>query len=254
VTVDPDLGRVGEVGAELDEAGPELVVPDVEVVDGHAAVSFVEAEVSGTGVASGAVVARHHGLELLSDADGDDAGGAGGVQERTHGVDLALAFLELEQRDLVAASEGLDAIAEAVADVGEESGRGDGVAEVLGEEGDDLTADLEGGNVGVEVDAIEALEVEDDVLVEELIEVGHGGHGCSRKLIWMAANRGRTMAQAEGVKVAKRRRGTLTPGHCFPGSLPGGGHEVAPSWPEPAPSLPSHRVVHVARRSEVKPH
>jgi hypothetical protein len=32
VSVDPDLGGVGEVGADLDERRPEVVVPEVEVV------------------------------------------------------------------------------------------------------------------------------------------------------------------------------------------------------------------------------
>ena len=44
VTVQPDLGRIGEVGADLDEAGPELGVEDVEVVDPDPAFLLDEVE------------------------------------------------------------------------------------------------------------------------------------------------------------------------------------------------------------------
>src|SRR5215471_10348385 len=102
-------------------------------------------------------------------------GTRGLLQEGAHGVDLALAFLELEQRDAMAAGEGLDGLAEVVTDGGEEGRRGDGVTEVAGEEVDHLAAHLKGGDVGVEVDAIEALKIEDNVLIEELVDVGRHG-------------------------------------------------------------------------------
>lgn len=49
---------------------------------------------------------------------------------------------------------------------------GEAIPEMVGEEGDDLTGDLEVGDVGVEVDAVEALEVEGDVLGIEGIDEG----------------------------------------------------------------------------------
>ena len=64
VAVEPDLGRVGKVGAELDEARAELDAPDVEVVDGDPAVRLAEAEVNGAGAGCGPVVAGDDGLEL----------------------------------------------------------------------------------------------------------------------------------------------------------------------------------------------
>jgi hypothetical protein len=47
VAVGPDFGRVGEVGADLDEAGAEVGVGDVEVVGADAAVLLDELEADG---------------------------------------------------------------------------------------------------------------------------------------------------------------------------------------------------------------
>ena len=44
VAVDPDLHRIREVGADLDERRPEIVVPDVEVVAGHPPLGHREGE------------------------------------------------------------------------------------------------------------------------------------------------------------------------------------------------------------------
>ncbi|MGH3267907.1 MAG: hypothetical protein ACRDN1_02385, partial [Trebonia sp.] len=42
VAIDPDLGRVGEGGADLDERRAEVLIPSVEVVAGHPAVGLRE--------------------------------------------------------------------------------------------------------------------------------------------------------------------------------------------------------------------
>ena len=58
VAVDPDLGRVGEPGAHLDEGGAEVGVPQVEVVAGHPAVGLGERPrgCAGSGLALGGAV------------------------------------------------------------------------------------------------------------------------------------------------------------------------------------------------------
>src|SRR5439155_620161 len=78
VAIEPDLARVREVGAELDEPGAELLIPQVEVVGGHPTIGLLEAEVDGAGL-GGAVMADHDGLELLGNPDGDNAGSSGGL-------------------------------------------------------------------------------------------------------------------------------------------------------------------------------
>jgi hypothetical protein len=58
-----------------------------------------------------------------------------------------------------------------------EQGRGrDLVAQVLGQERDHLAADLQVGDIGVEVAAIQAIQVERDVAVEDVVDVHHRRH------------------------------------------------------------------------------
>ena len=51
------------------------------------------------------------------------------------------------------------------------------MAQVLGEEGDHLPADLQVGDVGVQIDAIQALQVEGHMAVEEVVDVARHSHG-----------------------------------------------------------------------------
>src|SRR6266511_3773000 len=73
VAVQPHLRRVREVRAHLDERGPEVPVPDVEVEAGHPTLGLAEAEVLGpTGL--GPLRRCEHPLELLGHPDGHDPG------------------------------------------------------------------------------------------------------------------------------------------------------------------------------------
>jgi hypothetical protein len=47
---------------------------------------------------------------------------------------------------------------------------------VLGQERDHLAADLQVGDVGVEVEAVQAIQVERDVAVEDVVDVHHRRH------------------------------------------------------------------------------
>jgi hypothetical protein len=146
------------------------------------------------------------------------------LEEGTHDVHLALARLELEQRDAMAAGKGLDGLTEVIAEVGEEGRRGDGVTEVAGEEGDDLAADLKAGAISVEVDTIEALEVEHQVLIEKLVEVGDGCHGSvgdNRLLGWRPRVTERWPRRRVSRPLGERPQGSaLTPGLLPPRLAP----------------------------------
>jgi hypothetical protein len=104
LAVGPHFAGVREVRAQLDEAEPELGVGDVEVVDGDAAVLLHEAVMWSTGawlaLLDRAVVGGQDGLELLSHADGDDAGLGGDLEVGLDHVDLAIAFTETYDWDL----------------------------------------------------------------------------------------------------------------------------------------------------------
>src|SRR6266498_790957 len=64
VAVDPHLGRIGEVTAQLDKPGAEVTVQHVEVIDRHPPVGLGEGEAGWAGLAGGAVIAGKHALEL----------------------------------------------------------------------------------------------------------------------------------------------------------------------------------------------
>jgi len=51
------------------------------------------------------------------------------------------------------------------------------MAQVLGEEGDHLPADLQVGDVGVQIDAVQALQLEGHMAVEEVVDAAHHSHG-----------------------------------------------------------------------------
>ena len=127
------LSRIGEVGADLDEAGPEVGVVDVEVVHPDPAVFLHEVEAHDTGLGR-AVLGAEHPLELLGGHDGDDPGatlGLGPLEVGTNVVQLAVVparpvrLLQREDRHLVLGGEGLHLAAETVADLLQEGRRWD---------------------------------------------------------------------------------------------------------------------------------
>ena len=68
--VDPDLQRIREVGADLDERGPEPVVPQIEVIAGDPPVGLVEAEPESAVI--GPLGSGEHILVLLRHPDRRD--------------------------------------------------------------------------------------------------------------------------------------------------------------------------------------
>jgi hypothetical protein len=88
----------------------------------------------------------------------------------------AVGSLEVQQGDALPLGEGRHRLAEAVADALEQHRGGDLVAQVLGQERDHLAADLQVGDIGVEVEAVQAIQVERDVAVQDLVDVHHRRH------------------------------------------------------------------------------
>src|ERR1051326_8428286 len=69
-------------------------------------------------------------------------------------VVFALAALELNDRDWVAASEGADVLDEAIVPWAEGSRRSDAIAEMIAEKGAELSGRLEPGHIPVEIQAV----------------------------------------------------------------------------------------------------
>lgn len=146
----------------------------VEVVAGDAPVGLVEGERRRAGTVLGPVMGAEHRLELLGHPDRhhpSTVGALGAGQMRAHHVGLAGVLGEAHHRDVLAFGEAGDRRAEPVTDLLEDRRGRDLVAQVRGQERHDLPADLQVGDVGVQVDAVQTLDVERDVPVEDVVDV-----------------------------------------------------------------------------------
>ena len=150
------------------KVGPEVAVPDVEVE------VLYEGAVAPGGEATAATAplpARRPedvGL-LLGDADQDHALAAeqGGLGEVGFGDGLlALALLEVDDRDVPVTGVLLDGGDELPRHLAEQLVAGERLGAVLAQEPGELVGLLELGHVAVEEDAIDELVHEGDVLVE----------------------------------------------------------------------------------------
>ena len=179
--VDPDLGRIREPGAHLDERRAEILIPEIKVVAGHPPVGLVERPPRRPG---GGLALRRgpHPLELLGHADRRDPGLPGGRlagQVRLHHLQLGLVLLELDPRDVIGVGEGEHRLAEAVAHLPEQRRRGEREPQVPGEECHHLGTGLQDRHVGVEVDPVQALDIQHHMPVQHVIhryDLRHDDH------------------------------------------------------------------------------
>ncbi|MFV2064382.1 MAG: hypothetical protein ACC726_12865 [Chloroflexota bacterium] len=116
---------------------------------------------------------------FLGDADEHDALASlalGSVEIGPGHVLLALALLEVDQRDVLGLGEPLDLPHEPRRALAEDGVAGDPLAGSgsLQEAGQPLGR-LEPGHVAVEIEPVDALVTQGDVLVEQGVDVGHGG-------------------------------------------------------------------------------
>jgi len=185
VPVDPDLGGVGEIRADFDERRAELLVPEVEVEARHTAVGLDEGVPRRPGRAL-AFDTDEHRSELLGHPDrGDPRPPGRGLrgQVGAHPVDLAVVLGEPHHRDALVDGEPVDRLTERGPHLVEDRRRRDRIAQVRGQEGDDLPADLQIGHVGVEVNPVQALQVQRDLPIENLVDRHRCGHARQPGLI-----------------------------------------------------------------------
>jgi hypothetical protein len=171
MAVEPDLHRIREVRADLDESRPPELVPDIKVVAGHPALGLGEGELRELARVGVALAGIPHQLVLLRPADRHHRGPArpcGPLQQRPHQIGLPDAFLEPDERDVVHVSEAGHRLPEPGADLLEHRRGRDRHAQMPAHERDHLTAHLQHRDVAVEVDAVQALDVQHRVTIEEL--------------------------------------------------------------------------------------
>ena len=173
VAVEPDLGRIRKVGADLDEARPEVRVEDVEVVDADAA--LLAEELKPHGVAGGAVAGAEDPLELLAGHDRHDPEASltlGRLQVGADVVELAVIPTRpvrlLERRIGIpwASANRLTSRRKRLPMLPSSAADGIGLPRCPVMNRADLTADLQIRHVRVEVQPIDAVDLERDMTVE----------------------------------------------------------------------------------------
>ncbi len=181
--VEPHLGRIGEVGADLDEPGAELAVVDVEVVDPDPALGLGPVEPH-PGCRAGLFGRGEHPLELLGGHDRhhpEPPLGLGALQVGADVVELAIIpagavrLLERQDRDPLGRGERFDLPTEPVADLFDHRRRRDRHPQTVPAEPFHPAAHLQVGDVRVQLQAVDAVHREGHVPVEHVVDVDRPG-------------------------------------------------------------------------------
>jgi hypothetical protein len=176
VPVEAQLGVVGEVGAELEEERTEVGIHgvDVELVDHPGGAHDPRIRVAiGVTAAFGAEQRRL----LLRPADEQHPllGGESG-QVGVHDVVLALALDEVDPRQVVVAGEAAHRRAERVGDLPQRGGRRDRQPELALDVADQPAGMLQLRHVHVAVHPVDAIDLEDHVIGEDIGDTAGYGH------------------------------------------------------------------------------
>ena len=115
---------------------------------------------------------REDVLVFLRHTDRHHAGTAGSGlcgQVATHNVDLAVTLVEADHRDVVGLREQRDRVAERCAHLLHDRRRGNRIAQVLGHEPHHLPGDLKVRHVAVEIDPVQALQIQGHVTIQKIV-------------------------------------------------------------------------------------
>ena len=176
MAVQADADGERDVGGELDEPRSPVPIQDVEVHVVHRHLGPVEVEARGSALVAAPGLGAEGLVVLLGHADQNPPLLAAEPAEVPLG-DLVLPLSRLELHDGDALALGVFAYRadEPLGHLAQQRGRRDRVAAVLGEKPGELPGTLESRYVPPEVDAVDALDLERDVLLEHRFHVRHGG-------------------------------------------------------------------------------
>jgi hypothetical protein len=169
--VEPDLGRIREVGTHLDERRAEALIPQVEVVAGHPPAGLDERPPRRPGRRL-ALIGGPHPLELLGHADRGHPGPAGRRlpgQVRRHHLQLRLALTKPDPGNVIGLGERGHRPAEPLPELAEQHRRGEREPQMPGQERHHLRTGLQDRHVGVEIDPVQALDIQRDMPIKHIV-------------------------------------------------------------------------------------
>jgi hypothetical protein len=181
VAVDPDLHRIREIGAHLDKRRPEIVVPEIEVITRDPPTGLGEREPH-TGGAPTVFGRQEHRRELLRHPD---RGHPRLTCRRlpchkgAHPIDLAVILTEPHHRDVVVGGEPVHRPAEPGTDLLQDRRRGDLIAQMRDQKRHHLPAHLQIRHITVQIDPIQALQIQAHMPVEHIVHRRHRSHHLS---------------------------------------------------------------------------
>ena len=170
--VDPHLDWPRTVRADLDERRTEIGVPEVEVVDRDPAVLLVEGELRRLGRVGVALAGDEHPLRLLRHPDRGDLRTPltrSRIQISTHHFDVAVGGFQPHHRNVVGIGVGGDRAAKRIADL-LQARRGGHHIPAVPQELHHLPTHLQLGEIPIQVDPVQTLEIEAHVPVEHIVD------------------------------------------------------------------------------------
>src|SRR5205807_2785157 len=197
---------------------PEAGVPQIEVVDRDTAVFLAEGELRRLGRVSVTLAGQEHPLHLLGHPDRRYPGPAAGrrlIQIGTHHLDVAVGSLQRHHRDVVSLRERRHPAAEPIPDLLQARRRVD-LEPAMSQELDNLPADLQLAQVTMQVNPVQALQIERNVPLQHVVDrdrhrpLEPGRHGNLRN-------------------VAYARRMRLPARECLPNPQPRR-YQAEPAW------------------------
>src|SRR6266568_721317 len=177
VSVQAELDRVRQVGADLEEGGPPLRVLDIEVVVLHE--NRLAREVEERHMIPAALAGPERPRPLLRHHDQDDAFATLETHAMSVGdVVLPLATLKMDQGNPIAPCQGFDGLGEAVVERPKQGWRGNRLAQMVVQEVPQLPASLKGWKVAVHVEPVDTGGRQRHVIAHNLVDVGHRRAPC----------------------------------------------------------------------------
>src|SRR6516162_6588271 len=168
--IDAELGRVGKIGAELDEERPEVFIQTVEVVKVHVGAAVVDPG-NGATIAKGLAHRSGHARLFLGYADKDDPGLIllfESAQASLHDIVLTLALFEADQIDFVIERKLHDRLHKRLGFLRDLLGRSEAMPLIAAHKAGDTRLSGQLRDISVQIDPVDRFHLHDNMFFLEM--------------------------------------------------------------------------------------